>query len=57
MTRDRLPVDREGLHLVRLYDEVAVVVVARDHPVAAYEEIDLADLADEQFIGGPADRT
>jgi len=49
----RLPVEREGLHLVRLYDEVAVVVVARDHPVAAYDEIDLADLADEQFIGGP----
>ncbi len=49
----RLPVEREGLHLVRLYDEVAVVVVARDHPVAAYDEIDLADLADEQFILGP----
>ena len=49
----RLPVEREGLHLVRLYDEVAVVVVARDHPVAAYDEIDLADLTDEQFIGGP----
>ena len=51
----RLPVEREGLHLVRLYDEVAVVVVARDHPVAAYDEVDLADLADEQFIGGPPD--
>ena len=51
----RLPVEREGLHLVRLYDEVAVVVVARDHPVAAYDEIDLADLAEEQFIGGPPD--
>ena len=49
----RLPVEREGLHLVRLYEEVAVVVVARDHPVAAYDEIDLADLAGEQFIGGP----
>ncbi|HEY5787667.1 MAG TPA: LysR family substrate-binding domain-containing protein [Microlunatus sp.] len=51
----RLPVEREGLHLVRLYDEVAVVVVARDHPVAAYDEIDLADLAGEQFIAGPPD--
>ena len=49
----RLPVERDGLHLVRLYDEVAVVVVARDHPVAAFDEIDLADLADEQLIGGP----
>jgi len=49
----RLPVERDGLHLVRLYDEVAVVVVARDHPVAAFDEIDLADLADEQLIGEP----
>lgn len=51
----RLPVERDGLHLVRLYDEIAVIVVARDHPVAAYDEIDLADLAGEQFIGGPPD--
>ncbi len=51
----RLPVDRTDLHQVRLYDELEVVVVARDHPVAAYDEIDLADLADEQFIGGPPD--
>jgi DNA-binding transcriptional LysR family regulator len=49
----RLPVERTGLHLVRLYDEVAVVVVARDHPVAAYEEIDLSDLVAERFVGGP----
>lgn len=49
----RLPVDRTGLHLVRLYDEIPVVVVSREHPVAAHEQIDLADLADEQFIGGP----
>jgi len=55
MVLTRLPLDRTGLHLVRLYDEVAVVVVARDHPVAAYDEIDLADLAGEQFIGGPPD--
>ncbi len=49
----RLPVDRTDLHLVRLYDEVPVVVVHRDHPVAAYDEITLADLAAEQHIGGP----
>lgn len=49
----RLPVDRTELHLVRLYEEVPVVVVSPEHPVAAYDEIDLADLADEQFIGGP----
>jgi DNA-binding transcriptional LysR family regulator len=51
----RLPIERDGLHLVRLYDERAVVVVGRDHPVAAYDEVDLADLAGEQFIGGPPD--
>lgn len=53
MVLARLPLDPTGLHLVRLYDEVAVVVVAREHPVAAYDEIDLADLTGEQFIGGP----
>ena len=33
----RLPVDREGLHLIPLYDEQPVVVVAKEHPVAAYD--------------------
>lgn len=55
MALARLPVDRTGLHLVRLYDEMPVVVVGREHPVAAYDEIKLAELADEQFITGPPD--
>ena len=46
----RLPVDRDGLHLVRLYDEVAVVVVPRDHFVTAVAEVELADLAGEQLV-------
>ena len=46
----RLPVDRNGLHLVELYDEVAVVVVPRDHFVTAATEVGLADLADEQLV-------
>jgi len=46
----RLPVDRGGLHLVELYDEVAVVVVPRDHFVTAATEVELADLADEQLV-------
>jgi DNA-binding transcriptional LysR family regulator len=46
----RLPIDREGLHLVRLYDEVQVVVVPRDHFVTAGGEVTLADLADEQLV-------
>jgi DNA-binding transcriptional LysR family regulator len=49
----RLPVDREGLHLIPLYDEQPVVVVAREHPVAAYEEIDVGDLADEHLLQDP----
>jgi DNA-binding transcriptional LysR family regulator len=49
----RLPVDREGLHLIPLYDEQPVVVVAKEHPVAAYDEIDVADLADEHLLQDP----
>ena len=51
----RLPVDREGLHLIPLYDEEPVVVVAKEHPVAAYGEIDVADLADEHLLQDPDD--
>ncbi len=49
----RLPVDRESpapLHCVELYDEVPVVVAARDHFVAAADEVTLADLGDEQLV-------
>lgn len=46
----RLPVDRDGLHLVTLYDEVAVAVVGVEHLVAAADEVELADLVDEQLV-------
>ncbi len=49
----RLPVDTEGLHCVRLYDEVPVVVVDRDHVISVLDEadhVDAADLADEQLV-------
>ena len=46
----RLPVDREGLHLVRLYDEVPVVVAGKEHLVTAADEVTLADLAEEQLV-------
>ena len=46
----RLPVDRGGLHVIALYDEVQVVVAAREHLVAAAEEVGLADLVDEQLV-------
>ncbi|GAA5034711.1 LysR substrate-binding domain-containing protein [Terrabacter aeriphilus] len=49
----RLPVDRDGLHVIPLYEEVPVVVVAKEHVVAAFEEVDVADLAGEVLVQGP----
>jgi DNA-binding transcriptional LysR family regulator len=49
----RLPVDRDGLHLIPLYDEQPVVVVSKEHPVAAYDEIDVTELADEHLLQDP----
>lgn len=46
----RLPVGDEGLHVIRLYDEVPVVVVPKDHPIAAFDAITLADLVDENVL-------
>jgi DNA-binding transcriptional LysR family regulator len=49
----RLPVRRDDLHVIRLYEEQPVVVAARDHVVAAYDEVPAADLAHEQFALPP----
>ena len=47
----RLPIDREGLHVVRLYDELQVAVASREHLLAAADaEITTADLDDEQLV-------
>lgn len=46
----RLPVSRDVLHCIALYDEVPVVVVPLEHLVTAADEITLADLADEQLV-------
>ncbi len=46
----RLPVDTDDLHCVRLYDELAVAVAARDHLISAADEVTLADLVDEQLV-------
>ena len=51
----RLPVDREGLHLIPLYDERPVVVVGLENAVAAYDEIDVTELADEHLLQDPDD--
>ena len=49
----RLPVDREGLHCIPLYDEVPVAVVGKDHLVTVVEEVSLADLDEEQLVLPP----
>jgi len=47
----RLPVEREGLHCVTLYDELPVAVASREHVLAAAdEEVATADLVDEQLV-------
>lgn len=51
----RTPVDRDLHHALPLYDEVPVVVVPKDHPATAYDEISLADLGDEQLLQDPSE--
>lgn len=47
----RLPIDRAGLHCIPLYEERQVVVVGREHFVAASDgDVELADLTDEQLV-------
>src|SRR3954464_1162551 len=46
----RRPVTTDDLHVVRLYDETAVVVASRDHFVAAGETVSLEDLTHEQLV-------
>lgn len=43
----RLPVDREGLHLIPLYEEVAVAVLGVDHTLTLLDEVTTEDLAEE----------
>lgn len=40
-------VDRDQLHLVSMYNEVAVAVLSNEHPATAYDELKLADLTGE----------
>ena len=43
----RLPVDRDGLHLVPLYDELPVAVMNVDTELTLLDEVTTEDLADE----------
>ena len=48
----RLPVVGEGLSVIPLYNETAVVVVPKDHPIADAETVVLADLTEENLLNG-----
>jgi DNA-binding transcriptional LysR family regulator len=48
----RLPVEREGLHLIPLYSEVQVVVLSQDHPLADFDTLERSDLADDLVLEG-----
>ena len=51
----RLPVDKTGLNVIPLYSELSVVVAPKDHPIAAFDELDVIDLADEYLLADPND--
>jgi hypothetical protein len=46
----RLPIDRDALHVIVLYEEAAVVVFAADSHLAAADELQAADLDGEVLI-------
>ncbi|MFE6160742.1 LysR substrate-binding domain-containing protein [Streptomyces sp. NPDC056486] len=52
----RLPVDRTDLSAIPLYTETTVVVIPKDHVVAAVDEVSAEDLADE-IVLHPLDDT
>ncbi|MDQ0947495.1 DNA-binding transcriptional LysR family regulator [Streptomyces phaeochromogenes] len=52
----RLPVDRTDLSAIPLYTETTVVVVPKDHVVAAVDEVTAEDLADD-IVLHPLDDT
>lgn len=52
----RLPVDRTDLSAIPLYTETTVVVIPKDHVIAAVDEVTAEDLADE-IILHPLDDT
>ncbi|MCH6472268.1 LysR family substrate-binding domain-containing protein [Sinomonas terrae] len=54
----RLPIDREGLHLIPLYEELPVVVAPKGHEIQAFEEVAFAEIEDElfEYDGGPSER-
>ncbi|MFG2626597.1 LysR family substrate-binding domain-containing protein [Streptomyces sp. NPDC048473] len=52
----RLPIDRTGLSAIPLYAETTVVVIPKDHVIAAVDEVSAEDLADD-IVLHPLDDT
>jgi DNA-binding transcriptional LysR family regulator len=50
----RLPVQREGLHVIPLYVEVPVVVLSVEHELTLLDEVSMDDLADEVVLEDPS---
>ncbi|WP_372734068.1 LysR substrate-binding domain-containing protein [Nocardioides sp.] len=46
----RLPVERDGLHLIPLYEELPVVVMGIEHDATVVDEVTMGDLAEEEFV-------
>ena len=46
----RLPVDRDGLHVIPLYEELPVAVIGTEHLLTLADDVSTADLADEQLV-------
>lgn len=46
----RLPLETDGLHAIPLYEERPVVVAPTDHPLAAFDDVTVADLAGETLV-------
>lgn len=46
----RLPIDRDGLHCIPLYEETVVAVIGVDHVATVVEELSSDDLGEEQLL-------
>jgi DNA-binding transcriptional LysR family regulator len=49
----RLPLDRSGLNLIPLYAERPVVVAPKDHEIAVFDEVPVAELSAEHLLQDP----
>ncbi|MHA6668180.1 LysR substrate-binding domain-containing protein [Homoserinimonas sp. A447] len=49
----RLPIDPDGLSVIRLYEEVTVVVVPNEHPISVFDAVTTADLDGETIRSEP----